>query len=52
MQAQVSDLSAQINHMETDATLANLRHMNITVLKINLMISQRLGKFKLFTKFS
>ena len=26
MQAQVSDLSAQINHMETDATLANLRH--------------------------
>jgi uncharacterized protein YhaN len=23
MQAQVSDLSAQINHMETDATLAN-----------------------------
>lgn len=26
MQAQVSDLSAQINHMETDTTLANLRH--------------------------
>ncbi|MCD0793904.1 DNA repair protein Rad50, partial [Staphylococcus aureus] len=26
MQGQVSDLSAQINHMETDTTLANLRH--------------------------
>ncbi|MBO1199192.1 AAA family ATPase [Staphylococcus simiae] len=26
MQSQVSDLNAQINHMETDSTLANLRH--------------------------
>ena len=26
MQAEVSDLNAQINHMETDRTLAQLRH--------------------------
>ncbi|EHJ06702.1 hypothetical protein SS7213T_13032, partial [Staphylococcus simiae CCM 7213 = CCUG 51256] len=26
MQSQVSDLNAQINHMETDSTLANFRH--------------------------
>lgn len=26
MQAEVSDLTAQINHMETDSTLAQLRH--------------------------
>ncbi len=45
-----SDL-ARINHMETDTTLANLRH-EYHSLKNQLNDITRLGKFKLFTKFS
>ena len=37
MQAEVSDLNAQINHMETDRTLAQLRHEYYS-LKIDLTI--------------
>ena len=40
MQAEVSDLNAQINHMETDRTLAQLRHEYYS-LKIDLTILLR-----------
>ena len=43
MQAEVSDLNAQINHMETDRTLAQLRHEYYS-LKIDLTILLRIGQ--------
>ena len=52
MQAEVSDLTAQINHMETDSTLAQLRHEYYSLKNRLNDIAKDWAKLKLSSKFS
>ena len=52
MQAEVSDLNAQINHMETDRTLAQLRHEYYSLKNRLNDIAKDWAKLKLYASFS